>query len=79
MQKYKYPVFNKEAWKFNVNRMFFLFGLGALYSLGISVYKEFNLTLIDLLGRTFLGWTFVLLVVVLLEATLATIRLVEKS
>lgn len=73
MTEFKYTSFDEEAWRFNVDRAFFLYGLGILYGLVMSMLENFETAGPALIFRMFFGWSNVLFAVALFESICAVI------
>lgn len=71
--EYSYSVFNNENWQYNVDKAFFLIGLGMLYSVIRLAQHNFEASFIELIARLLTGPVTVLFAFVLFECFCAVL------
>lgn len=71
--KFEYSVFNNENWQYNVDKAFFLIGVGMLYSVIRLAQHNFEASGIELIARLFSGPFTVLSAFVLFESCCAVL------
>lgn len=71
--KFEYSVFNNENWQYNVDKAFFLIGLGMLYSFIRLAQHNFEASGIELIARLLTGPFTVLFAFVLFECCCAVL------
>lgn len=71
--KFEYSVFNNENWQYNVDKAFFLIGLGMLYSIIRLAQHNFEASAIELIARLLTGPFTVLFMIVFIESFVAVL------
>lgn len=71
--KYEYSIFNNENWQYNVDKAFFLIGLGMLYSFIRLAQHNFEASGVELIARLLTGPFTVLFAFVLFESCCAVL------
>lgn len=68
-----YSVFNEENWQYNVDKAFFIFMLGMIYTVISLVQKNFEASIIEIFARIITSPFAVLFMIVMIESFVAVI------